>query len=404
MGLLIRQNIKSAFSSIWQNKVQSTLAILGVVIGVSAVTILVGLGQGLKNDVAGMIQGFGTNVLFVLSGKLDVNSKNTNPANFIAGDILTSADVDAIRVLPNVQEETPISLVSGAIKYNGKVTNPTLFGTDANAISIIGVLSLKDGSMFASRSAGNQIVLSRNATQELFGETSPIGQKVSISDREFTVVGTLNKTKGSSLFGSEFDAVSFIPFDTATAINKGIVKINRIGVKAKDSSNVNDVKQAIHNALLKTHNNDENFSVFTQDDLLGLFNTFLNLATTLVSAIAAISLIVGGIGIMNIMLVTVTERTREIGLRKAVGATSRAILIQFLTESLVVTLFGGLIGLLVSFAAVHIVELRTSLHPQITTSVILMALGISTAIGILFGLWPALRAALKDPIEALRYE
>ncbi len=156
--------------------------------------------------------------------------------------------------------------------------------------------------------------------------------------------------------------------------------------------------------MLKNHNNEENFSVLTQDDLLGLFDQFLSLATTMVTAIAAISLVVGGIGIMNIMLITVTERTREIGLRKAVGASKGAILSQFLIEAIIITLLGGLLGLAISFVATYIISAKSSLNPEITASTITLALGISTVIGILFGLWPAMRAAQKDPIEALRRE
>jgi len=164
------------------------------------------------------------------------------------------------------------------------------------------------------------------------------------------------------------------------------------------------VKEAVHEAVLEAHDGEDDFSVLTQEDLLDLFDQFLSLATTMVTAIAAISLIVGGIGIMNIMLITVTERTKEIGLRKAVGASRSAILFQFLVEAIIITLLGGVIGLAIAFLATSLISANSTLTPEITPYVIVLALGISTLIGILFGIWPALQAAKKDPIEALRHE
>ena len=187
-------------------------------------------------------------------------------------------------------------------------------------------------------------------------------------------------------------------------MNKGTIAINEIIVKAADDANVPNVKTNIKKKVLALHQGEENFSVLTQDDVLKLFDQFLSLATTLVSAIAAVSLVVGGIGIMNIMLVTVTERTKEIGLRKAVGATKSAIALQFLIEAVFVTVIGGSIGLAISFGVGMLVAAKTPLSPSITPNVVIIALGLSTVIGIIFGLWPALRAASKDPIEALRYE
>jgi len=399
-------NILSALSSIWGNKVRSFLTLLGVVIGVASVTILVSLGQGLKNDVSELIQGFGTNVIVTVAGKIDPEGGQTaqNPTNFIALDILTKKDAEDIEDLDDVSAASPLSPVVGSLRFKDNMASPVIFGSQPDVSEAFETLKIDEGRMFKA-DEGNVVVLGPAPKTQLFGEDAdPVGKKVLLGKEEFEVVGTFKSPKNSGVFGSELNDLSMIPFNTSTKLNNGEVKILRIISKAKDDADVEEVRDEIFDMLLVNHDGEENFTVLTQDDLLGLFSQFLNLATSMVSAIASISLVVGGIGIMNIMFVTVSERTREIGIRKAVGATKGAILVQFLTEAIVVTLVGGIIGLGIAFAVGAIVAANSELSPAITLEVIALAVGISSVIGLVFGLWPAIRAARKDPIEALRYE
>lgn len=400
---------KTAFSSIWRNKLTSLLAILGVVIGVASVSTLISVGEGLKNDMSDVIQGMGTNVIAITSGKMDLSDPSsmnqTNPANFISGDILTIEDIDAVRAMPEIEAISPIMLVVGDLTKDGKKAYPTIAGVYPEVMDAVQILDMEQGDTFKENNNDKVIVLGSNAKEALFENKNPIGEKITLGKNgEFTVIGTIASASSSASFASEFDTIAYIPFNTAKELNNGEVNILRVLAKAKENADIAQVKQNITDTLIKNHNGEEDFTVMTQDDMLDLFGSFLGMATAMVSAIAAISVIVGGIGIMNIMLVSVTERTREIGIRKAVGATNGAILAQFLIESIVITMLGGAVGLSVTFVAGAVISAQTPLSPAITVDILAFAIVLSIVVGVIFGLLPAIRASRKNPIEALRYE
>ncbi len=405
----IFSSIKTALSSIWRNKLTSLLAVLGVVIGVTSVSTLISVGEGLKKDVSGMIQGMGTNVIAIISGKIDLSDPQSmnqaNPANFISSDILTEKDVETIQENPNIEAVSPLTMVVGDLRYEDKKATPTITGVYPTILKAMQVIQIDNGKIFEAGTHDKVIVLGPVAKEKLFGNENPVGKKVQLGrNGDFTVVATIAETKSSAAFASDIGVIAAIPFDTAKDMDSGEAKILRIIAKAKDNADIKQVKKELTDKLISNHKGEEDFTLMTQDDILDLFGTFLNMATALVSAIAAISVVVGGIGIMNIMLVAVTERTREIGIRKAVGATNGAILSQFLIESIVITSLGGLIGLALTFIIGMVIQAKTSLVPSITPEILIFAVALSIGVGIVFGLIPALRAARKNPVEALRYE
>jgi len=401
--------LKMAFTSIAAHKARAFLTTLGVIIGVSSVITLLAIGEGLKNDVKQTVGNFGSQVFFVIPGDLGAftsggRTTTANPANFISGDILTTKDVAAIRRLRGVEKAFPVTIIPETVRKDGQPSSAMLAATEPGALGIFPAVTLSDGRDITSLDSNdNVVVLGDRPAEQLFEDDNPVGDTVTIGQETFTVVGKLTAPESiGALTGSDFENISFIPFDTGTRLI-GNEQIHRIGVKAEDGFDSKNVAEAVREDLATRHEEGD-VSVVTPDDMLDLLSSLLSTVASAVSAIAAISLLVGGIGIMNIMLVSVTERTREIGIRKAVGATKWAIMIQFLIEAIVVSAIGGGLGLGLAMIGVVIVDLKTALVPAITPFMITLAVGVSVGVGIIFGLAPAISAARKDPIEALRYE
>jgi ABC-type antimicrobial peptide transport system permease subunit len=412
MKLMTVNHIKFALNSIRQSRWRSLMTMLGVIIGISSVVTIVSLGEGIKHQIVGQINNLGNNLITVRPGSINTNTTSgaLSFLNIFAGlndsNLLTIHDTQIIQQIPSVQLAVPLSIISGPIQVNQQVydTIPVIGST--SDIPTVLHQTLEYGVFYSNNSSvTNGAVLGQNVANELYPSTSALGHSFSFHGESFVVVGVLNQFDIAPLsIDADFNNVIFIPYSVAQQIDPNSAPLYEILVKPTHLSSTNSVVNKIQTNLLAAHHGEQNFTVFTQADELTAANKILNLLTELIGAIAAISLLVGGIGIMNVMLVAVTERTQEIGIRKALGATNRQIVNQFLTEAIVISTYGGLLGIIVSVLINLTLRILTNLQPALSWQVMLLATVVSVMVGIIFGSMPAIKAARKDPIDALRYQ
>lgn len=399
-------NFKMAAANLRQAKWRSLLTMLGIIVGVASVITVVSLGEGLKHQVVGQINSLGSDVLTVRPGKLVHNQNGQDGLNllaFLSASTLTDKDVASLQKLPSVSQVVPFNFITSTARVSDgtEVDNAYVIGTSMNFQQILHQKLAYGG--FFETSNDNFAIIGTNVAHTLFGVLNPVGQSLEIKGQTFIVRGVLAPTSGGllSVAQTDYNNAIFIPPAAAASLTGGRSNILQILVKAKSQAQVTSaISQA--NAVLVANHGTNDFSVLKQDQLLDLAGGVVDSITGFISGIAAVSLLVGGIGIMDIMLVSVSERTREIGVRKAIGATNRQILNQFLVEGLVLTVTGGLIGILAALAAVEGLRLYTTWKPAISLPIIILAVGVSVTIGLIFCTVPAAKAARKNPIDALR--
>jgi putative ABC transport system permease protein len=408
MNLL--QSFIEALESLAANKMRSGLTILGIVIGVAAVIAMVSIGRGAEATITNSIEGIGTNLLFVFRGGSD---EVRNPKPLTLGDANAIADPFLAHSVGGV---APMLQGSGKVAAGGESRTTTLVGVTPEYESVRNYQVSEGGFINEEHMLGQAsvVIIGYEVAERLFGRTEGlVGEQVRIENQPFRILGVLTQRGGSS-FSNEDDQV-LIPLTTAqTRLLRRSTRdrVDLILVQATSAQAVPNASEEVAQILRTRHRTEigaDDFTILTQQNFLDTASTITNVLTIFLGGIAAISLLVGGIGIMNIMLVSVTERTREIGLRKALGARRRDILIQFLTESSVLSMIGGLIGILlgwlIGLGVGYIAEANNAdISPTIGLDVVLLATLFSTAVGLFFGLYPANRAAGLEPVEALRYE
>jgi putative ABC transport system permease protein len=406
----IQDILQETYTALSANKARSGLTILGIVIGIGSVVAMISIGQGASSSIQASIQSIGSNLILVMPGFQRGAGAGPVSAGRGSAQTLTQEDADAIQkeitlagaVAPEISRRYQITA-------KGKNTNTQVIGTVASYPQVRNV-QIDTGSFISEqnvRSLSKVAVLGPTTRNDLFGEgTTPLGQTIRINRVDFKIIG-ITQSKGGTGFGNQDDVI-FVPLSTAQRFLAGDAYITTISVQAKDPDAMTIMQQQITDLLLQRHNipnaQSADFQVLNQQDIVQTASAVTNTMTILLASIAGISLIVGGIGIMNMMLTTVTERTREIGLRKAIGAKRKDISLQFLSEAIMLTFFGGFVGIALGWALSLAVTQFAGIVTSVSFSSIALAFGVSAAIGILFGYYPARRAASLHPIEALRYE
>jgi putative ABC transport system permease protein len=409
---MIRLYFQMATSSISRARWRSALTMLGVVIGIVSVVMIFALGDGLKKQVAGDLRELGSDLVIVRSGNLVERSSGDkitkiNIRDAYTQSILTEKDLEAVKAMPEVSVAAPIAIVSGSIQSeDGKQpkASSSIIATTPQIRDIL-VRDVEQGEFFTSQElAKNLVVLGPGVSKDLFGDDSPVGRIIKIKNTDFVVRGVMAKAKTSPLdvVNVDYNNSVYIPIGAGKSLNGGVALIREIDVRLKDTVTPSAAAKSIYATVLASHGGVKEFTVLEARDFIGVLDKVFSVLTTFVAAVAGISLLVGGIGIMNIMLVSVSERTREIGIRKSIGATNHQILGQFLVEAVILTLIGGFIGVAISLLLSAAMRLYTDIHPFVEPAVVGFALMVTFIVGVVFGIVPALKAARKDPIESLR--
>lgn len=400
-----RGNFKLAYHTLKLAKARSSLTMLGIVIGVMAVVLIVCIGQGVKQQITHQDGRYGNDILVIRPGKQVASNALLGGDSLPGGSstLLSAADLRVVQSVPGVRYGVPLGTATGSMRGDHRVGSPFIIATTADFPAVINQ-PLAYGGFFDSGQDSKTVVLGQNIARQLFDDQAPLGQTLVWRGQNFIVAGVYSAFNAPPFsLEANYNNAVFVPYSTAQSLMGNVLGLYQILAKTGSPKTVPAVKQRITAALTRTHGGSDDTTVVAAEDSSGSDAT-ISLLTLLVTGVAIIALIVGGVGIMNVMLVSVTERMHEIGIRKAIGATNRQILRQFMAEAFVLSVVGAFIGVVLSCAAVGLLRAFTSLQPVLVWQVLLVAPVVAVMVGVIFGTAPALKAARKDPIEALRHE
>ncbi len=406
MRLLFSDHYRTARQSLDRSRMRTFLTMLGVAIGVASITAILALSGGINKVINRQVADLGGQVAVVrpLAGEATLaDLSNPNPSNAYSTSPLAERDVASILALPETEIAAPLMTISGSVRTNLKTpSESTVVATTPSLLEITN-LQIADGQFIDSVTKQNTAVLGTQLSLDLFGTEQSIGSNFLIRGQSFTVIGVLKReNKPINYNNVDFDYATIISLESGKLFNGGVAQIQQINAKARLGTDMVAYGRQIDQVLMRNHDGQKDTDVFTGRRIAEPTSELFRFVSVVMAVIASISLVVGGIGIMNIMLVGVSERTREIGLRKAVGASGGTIVSQFLIEALIISVLGGLLGFVGGYFIAFVVSLFIPYDPTFSWSIVGWAAALSVGVGVLFGLYPAIRAARKDPIESLR--
>lgn len=405
MRNLLLTHIQNAHQSIKANRLRSFLTMLGVTIGVASITTILALSVGATTIIGNQIDALGGNIAVVRPGAAtdDIVQGVSQFGSQFTTSTLTQTDIAAIEQIDHIEAVAPIMVLHGAVTGSSPAPANTPIVATNPQLETISKLTVQDGQFLDPNLSGKTAVIGPQLSVNIFGTEQAIGKTISAKGQSFTIVGILKRTNDPINYNNiDFDNALLINLDDGRDLNQGALHLQQINIQSESVSNLSGVITDVNQTLLRTHLNQVDFSVLSGAEIAQPTSKIFMAIAGVTAAIAAISLIVGGVGIMNIMLVNVVERTREIGIRKALGATNADIIWQFLIESLALSIGGGISGYLIGYVLAFAISTFLTFDPSVNWEIAVVALGVSIVIGTLFGLYPAVRAARKDPISALR--
>jgi putative ABC transport system permease protein len=407
MRFLILNHVQNARQSLKSNRLRSILTMLGITIGVASITTIMALSSGASKIVGDQVNALGGNIAVIRPGSISetpFQDLAQFPArqNFAASS-LTENDLLSIQSIEHVEAAAPLMILTGGVKGNDEGSSGASIVATTPELATISDLTVRVGQFIDPDLNPNTTVIGPQLSIDIFGTEESIGKSVNIRGKLFTVIGILKRTNNPINYnGVDFDNAVIINQESGRLMNQGVLQIQQINVRSDSVESLDQVIIEINKTILKNHLNQADFTVLSGEQIAQPTNQLFYAIAGMTTAVAAISLLVGGIGIMNIMLVSVAERTREIGIRKALGASNNDIVAQFLIESLALSIGGGVLGYILGYLVAFGISTFLTFDPVFTWQIAGIAVGVSLVIGTLFGLYPAIRAARKDPISALR--
>ncbi len=401
------EHFQDALRSLRSTRTRTLLTILGVAIGVASITAILSLSGGIMSVISRQVTSLEGNIILVRPGSPSFNERMNFTRSIhqqaFSTSTLTERDVETIARTEGIEAVAPLMTITGNLKAGDTVLEDGMIIATSPELASISNLEVQDGQFIDSVTNPNTAVIGPQVSIDLFGTERPIGQTFTVRGQLFTVIGILKRMNDPINFNSiDFDNAVIVDMEAGRSFHNGKSQIQQINIRAGDASKVPAVAQLVESGLKKNRSGEQDFTLVSGEAVAQPTNQLFIAVAGVMTAIAAISLVVGGIGIMNIMLVGVVERTREIGLRKAIGASNRNIMEQFLTESLVMSCAGGVLGYIIGYIAALAVSRFLTFTPAFSWEIAGVALGVSIIVGVVFGLYPAIRAAKKDPIESLR--